>query len=448
MATEIPCPARTRPWRAAAALFVVAAVAVPAMAQAPAQAPAGAARTITLDDALKMAQANSPELAAAAAATGAADASRLTARSLLLPSLSSLNSFIYTQPNGTDTGVYVANNGRREYFNQADVHHEIGVGQTAEYRSAAAGEDIARAQAEIARRGLVVTVVTRYDDVVVAQHKLATAQQAQADAQRFLTISQDRERGGEAAHSDVIKAQLQAEQRGRELQEAELALQTARNELAIVIFPTYQTSFSVVDDLDRPAPLPELATVQTQAARNNPDIAAAQAALRQADQDVWAARGKVLPSLAMDYFYGIDATQFAATANGVKNLGYSVIASVNVPLWNWGASQGDIAAAHLRQRQAATDMSFAQRQLLADLDSYYRDAQAARSELDSLQRSADLAAESLRLNTLRYQAGEATVLEVVDAQTTLIDSRNAYDDGRARYRLALATLQTLTGTFR
>jgi hypothetical protein len=34
----------------------------------------------------------------------------------------------------------------------------------------------------------------------------------------------------------------------------------------------------------------------------------------------------------------------------------------------------------------------------------------------------------------------------VDAQTTLILARNAYDDGLVRYRVALAALQTLTGT--
>ena len=45
----------------------------------------------------------------------------------------------------------------------------------------------------------------------------------------------------------------------------------------------------------------------------------------------------------------------------------------------------------------------------------------------------DLAAESLRLTLLRYQAGEATALEVVDAQNTVNAARNAYDDGLARY---------------
>jgi outer membrane protein TolC len=53
----------------------------------------------------------------------------------------------------------------------------------------------------------------------------------------------------------------------------------------------------------------------------------------------------------------------------------------------------------------------------------------------------------LKLTVLRYEAGEATVLEVVDAQRTVVDARNLHDDGKARYRVALATLQTLTGSF-
>jgi outer membrane protein TolC len=62
-----------------------------------------------------------------------------------------------------------------------------------------------------------------------------------------------------------------------------------------------------------------------------------------------------------------------------------------------------------------------------------------------LKSSLDLAADNLRLTVLRYQAGESTALEVVDAQSILTQARNAYSDGLARYRVALATLQTLTG---
>jgi outer membrane protein len=84
---------------------------------------------------------------------------------------------------------------------------------------------------------------------------------------------------------------------------------------------------------------------------------------------------------------------------------------------------------------------------VGDLQSFYKEAEASHAELDSLKLSTEMAAESLRLTTLRYQAGEATVLEVVDAQNTLTQTRNLYDDGQARFRLAIANLQTLTGNF-
>ena len=77
----------------------------------------------------------------------------------------------------------------------------------------------------------------------------------------------------------------------------------------------------------------------------------------------------------------------------------------------------------------------------------YLEAAAANSQMLSLKQLLDLAEESLRLTLLRYQAGEVTVLEVVDAQTTLLQARNAYDEGMVRYRLGLANLQTLTGAF-
>lgn len=97
--------------------------------------------------------------------------------------------------------------------------------------------------------------------------------------------------------------------------------------------------------------------------------------------------------------------------------------------------------------QAKVELSFMQRKMAADLKSLYSEAATARSELDGLRQSADLAAESLRLTTLRYQAGKATVLEVVDAQNTLTLAQNALGDGQVRLRMTFANLQTLKGKF-
>jgi outer membrane protein TolC len=124
-----------------------------------------------------------------------------------------------------------------------------------------------------------------------------------------------------------------------------------------------------------------------------------------------------------------------------------VVAQVNVPVWNWGATRSKIKQAELRLQQARTDLSLSQRQLLANLNNFYLEANVASSQLASLKHSLDLAEESLKLTILRYQAGEVSVLEVVDAQTTVAGARNAYDDGLVRYRMALANIQTLTGAF-
>ena len=83
---------------------------------------------------------------------------------------------------------------------------------------------------------------------------------------------------------------------------------------------------------------------------------------------------------------------------------------------------------------------------IAQLDEFYAEAEAARAQLASLDASVDTAAESLRLTKLRYTGGEATVLEVVDAQTAFTTAQNAREDGRVRYETAVAQLQTLTGT--
>ena len=117
-----------------------------------------------------------------------------------------------------------------------------------------------------------------------------------------------------------------------------------------------------------------------------------------------------------------------------------------VPLWNWGATHSKVRQAGLRLEQARVDLTLTQRQLLANVSVFYAEAQAAQAQVASLRSSLDLSTESLRLTVLRYQAGEVSVLEVVDAQTTLIQARSAYDDGLVRYRVALAALQTLTGT--
>jgi outer membrane protein TolC len=422
----------------------------------PATAAAPASLRLTLQDALDRARKNSTQFQAAVTTAGLAREDRKQAFAAVLPTVTYNNSAIYTQSVGPvgfrATGapvVFIANNQVHEYISQGNIHEAIDVAAVQNFRRASAAAAVARAQAEIASRGLVVTVVQNYYSLAAAQQKLETAKKAAGEGDNFLKITQDLEHGGEVAHSDVIKAELQAQDRRRQLEEAQLALLNARLDLAVLIFPDFNDNYEVADDLHAAVALPTLAEVQQRAARDNPDLRAALEAVKQGDHEVSGARAEYLPSLTLDYFYGIDANHFAVNSvfQGQKfsNLGSSIVGTLNLPIWNWGATQSRVKQAELRRDQTKRELSLAQRKLLAEIQSLYAEADTAMNELAGLNRSAELADESLRLTTLRYKNGESTVLEVVDAQTTFSSANSAYQDGAVRYRVALANLQTLTG---
>ncbi len=418
----------------------------------------GAPQPITFADALQRARAIHPPTQAAFTAAGLAHQDLVQARANLLPNVNYNMSAIYTQPTtrGSDTQVFIANNGIHEYIAQGNVHQNLSLTMFADYSRTAAAQAVARAKAEIALRGLTVVVAQAYYGYLAAQHKYEIAQRASEEALRFLDISQKLENGGEVAHSDVVKGQLQAQQQARDLREAELLRNRARLELAILIFKDFTENFTIVDDLTAVDPIPSYDVVTAAGTRNNPDLRAAQAALRQAGREVIAAWGGVLPSIGLDYWYGIDANRFATRSvpfgappgtAPVNNLGSAYAATLQLPIWTWGANFSKVKQANLQKKQAVVELNAAQRTLLADLRSFYDEAQAARAEFDLLTKSVELATESLRLVNMRYQGGESTVLEVVDAQNTLTQASNAYNDGLVRFRVAIANLQTLTGKF-
>jgi outer membrane protein len=400
---------------------------------------------LTLEDALARARKNSTQFQSAQTDAAIVRQDRYQAAVALLPTVTYNNQAIYTQLHQGSV-AFIANNAGHEYVSQANVHESIDLVSISGYRRATAASALAKARAEIASRGLVVTVVQSYYAVAAAQLKLEAAKKTGGEGDRFLKLAQELERGGEVAHSDAIKAELQMQERRRQLLEAQLGLLNARLDFAVLIFPDFNDNFELAEDLHATVPLPTLAEVQQRAARDNPDLRAALAAVQQAGHDVTGARGGYLPSLSFDYWYGIDAPQFAVNGpNGVSNLGSAAAATVNIPIWNWGATQSRIKQAELRRTQALRELSLAQRKLLAEIRSLYAEAETALNELSGLNRSAELSADSLRLTTLRYRGGESTVLEVVDAQTTFAQASAAYQDGAVRYRVALANLQTLTG---
>jgi outer membrane protein TolC len=413
---------------------------------------------ITFEDALEMAQKLDLVYQTALLDSLIANEDRAQAKNARLPLVTERTQYLGTQGNGTlPSGRFVTNDGVHVYRQWGIISQDLSPGTilATGYKRSQAAEAFARAKLEVAHRGLAVTVTRNYYGLVTTERKYATSQQAVQQASRFLQITQDQERAGQAAHSDTVKADLQYQQQKQAFDDSTLAMENARLSLAVLLFPGVNENFTVVDDLDSAPALPPFRDAQTMAENQNPDLRAANEALRQASFDVRAARNAFLPSGFIETDYGIEANAFAlhstVAANPEKgilpNLGYFVTATINIPVWDWGTLRSRLRQSQFREREAQVGLTQTQRQLAGNLYQFYNEALAARSAVDANRHAADLATESLRLTTLRYQAGESSVLEVVDAQNTLIQARNVYDDAVGRYRLAISSLQTLTGGF-
>ncbi len=352
----------------------------------------GPAVTITLQDAIDRAQKYSAQFRAAKADAEDAREDRVQARAALLPSLSTRLEYLGTEGGGLlQTGRFVTNDGVHVYRFWGVIHQDLspttylGTG----YHRAQAAEAIAKAKLEIAQRGLNATVTKDYYALVVSQRKYATAQSSLQQAQNFLNITEDTERAGQGAHSDVVKAQIQFETQTQAFEEARLAMEEARLGLSVILFPSFSENFTAVDDLDAPRALPPFDDVKAMAARGNPDLQVAMQSQRAADVDVRAARGAFLPTVSIDPVYGIEANAFAihsgvaafdaskcalgasaadvATCNRQNNLGYFITATLTMPVWDWGTLRSKLRQAQSKQELSRVELSQAQRELVSNL---------------------------------------------------------------------------------
>jgi outer membrane protein TolC len=434
----------------ASALFCVPAASAQ-IQPAPTTAPA-----FTLDEAIAAALRNDPAYATAVASTGSARLDASISRSALLPNAAAHGQYLYTQPNGVfnsagQTGSqaaprFIANNAIREYAAQILVNENISFAAAADYRRAGALAAQATADLESAHRDLISRTVALYFNVLSSTDKVEVARRALNEAKAFDDLTQKLENGREVAHADVVKADLAFQQRQREFDDATLAAEKARLDLGVLLFPDPRTPYTLTEP-DTLAPLPDQPSIEAAASHNNPDFRSALEALHAAHSEVLAARAGYFPALGFNYTYGIDAPQLAINGpDRVRNLGYSASASIDFPLWDWFATHDKVRQSELREKAAQASLTNTQRQLIAQLDEFYHEARIASDQVASLHTSVDTARESLRLTRLRYSNGEATALEVVDAQSSVAQAEAALADGILRSHVARANLQTLTGT--
>ena len=298
-------------------------------------APPAPTLTLTLQNALDRARANSQQLLSADIAARIAHEDRVQAKAALLPTATWENGYVYTQPNGSDTGVFVANNGQNVYTNLGNIHGDVyAPGKRADYRMAIAAEAIARARVEIAARGLTAVVVQNFYAMAVAQRALlANAQRACRRPSSSWTSPQKQEAGGRggalrrgqgAAHSSTSACATCRRRNWLSTRPASVS-PSSSSPISARISPWW----TIWTSLTR---WPRFPKSRRMARNNNPDIRAAQAAVTQQTYRHQERARRAACRLFRWTTLRPEANQYALHNEfGQNNLGSSVVASLNVP---------------------------------------------------------------------------------------------------------------------
>lgn len=302
----------------------------------------------------------------------------------------------------------------------------------------------AHAGTEAARRALAQAVIEAYYGLALANAQRRAAEGNLAAAEEFENITSLLLSGGEVAPVDLTRAQLQTLTRRDELQRAQANEDVAAG--ALRVFVGYEFSRPInTTDLVLAIPIDsEYRQFRAEDVSRRPEFVQLEQEVQAAQQDIKVARADRLPSLSYSLNGGFDTDSVRAPRLR-QHSGVSAEISLSIPIFDWGANRS-------RQRQARLRADLAENERTLALRGFTQQFYAARAQVESavariaLAREGVTKAESnVAASIARYRAGEAQIVEVTDAQTTLVEQRNALYQAIFDYQTSLARLKQATG---
>jgi len=407
---------------------------------------------LSIDEALRLANAQASTFQSAVINERIAEEDVRQARAAFLPKVSTPLSYIYTSPAlGLPPGEP-----RAPSFISADA-----IGVTDALVNVAGDFDIAgrlraslarnrallaaaHAGTDVARRALAQAVIEAYYGLALADVQRRAAEGNLAAAEEFERVTSLLLSGGEVASVDLTRAHLQTLARRDELERARANEEVAAG--ALRVFVGYEFSRPITTtDLSLELPIDSAyRDFKAEDVSRRPEFVQLEQQLRAARQEIRIARADLLPSLSYSINGGFETDSLKAPRLK-EHSGVSAAISFSIPIFDWGATRS-------RERQARLRVDLAENERTIALRGFTQQFYAARAQVETATARIALAREgvakahdNVAASIARYRAGEAQIVEVTDAQTTLVEQRNALYQAIYDYQTALARLKQATG---
>jgi cobalt-zinc-cadmium efflux system outer membrane protein len=384
-------------------------------------APAHAERTVTLDDAIALAEERNPNVTVNLGREEVARAGIVTARQFPNPSVDANAGPQRPRNNsgtlsGTAWGVGVAQ--PIEYPSVREARRRTA---EANLGSVEAGSAAFRAQLLALVRGNFYEVLQRQEQLVIADEDLKLLEEIR-DRVGLRT------RLGESPRLDLVRTETEVLNAQRARDAAAVRVTQAKLALANLIGIAPDEPFAVQGTLMSEAALPQLQRLRDEVTRQNPQIQQALAEQERARNRLQLERDLRLPAPTLQAGY-VQEPDKEVTRFGL---------SLPLPLFN--QRQGQIAEALAELKVADAQLRARELALARELDAAYSRLLVARQQVETFEGGLlERAQRTLEAAEAAYRFGERGIIEYLDAQRTYRAVRQDYLN--ARYELAYSVIE-------
>jgi outer membrane protein, heavy metal efflux system len=290
-------------------------------------------------------------------------------------------------------------------------------------------------------RNLILDVQNAFTEVILAKENVALARGSLDAFNRIVSVNRARVDSGDLAKVELVRSEVAALQFRNQVRQAEMRLRVAKNRLQALIGRTlFASDFDVTGQMRHDPLLSDQAEIQNAAFAARPDLSA----LRRdqvrslAELRLQLAQGKV------DYTIG---SAFNKQLNvGGNNSGNSVGVFFSMPLPIYNRNQGEIERARQEQSQIQARIRNLEQEIAAEVVNAYEQFSTAKTLLETIE--SEMLEQSKRVREViefSYRRGEATFVELLDAQRTLNETIQGFNEARAEYAKSLFVIDSITG---
>jgi multidrug efflux system outer membrane protein len=294
-----------------------------------------------------------------------------------------------------------------------------------QFRRATEGARAQLLASEWGRRAVVTTLVSQvasaYFGLRALDLELEISQRTLASRRESLQLTQVREQGGATSLLDVRQAEQLVYSATAEIATLEREIEQQENFVSVLLGSNPGPVARGLALTEQPHPPDVPAGLPSTLLERRPDIQEAEQRLVAANAQIGVAKSAYFPQIALTGSGGFESTALTTLFLGTNAI-WTAAASVTQPVFTAGRTRSQVALAEARREEASISYQQTIRQAFREVSDAlvgYRKLRELREQEALLLGAAE---DARRLAAIRYQGGVTSYLEVLDADTRLLDA--------------------------